>query len=295
MFDEIITFGKFVNMKCFLYLSVILLLIAGTGCSAKTSERNSAAQTPSTNENSATSDFQESGADTGLGKVSPDAVVRQLYDLHKNEKGPFFETKNRAMIEKFFDKSLADLIWTDLNRGGDEAGVLDFDALYNAQDIEIKKLTVGEAVITGEAAKVIVNFENFGQKQTITFPLVKRGDSWKISDIVYAPGESLIKYFKEDEKNRAAETMSVGNFEGTYRVGDTSCTVKPIKMAFELKWAKGSGTMIFFSDSSDEDGLTFESEDKSNGTDKFIFDNDDLTTGKFIRADGKGMPVKRLK
>lgn len=38
----------------------------------------------------------------------------------------------------------------------------------------------------------------------------------------------------------------INKFEGNYQVGNTICTVKPVKMAFELRWAKGDGVMIFF-------------------------------------------------
>lgn len=82
------------------------------------------------------------------------------------------------------------------------------------------------------------------------------------------------------------------NFEGTYQVGTTTCTVKPIKMAFELKWAKGKGTLIFFYDSdSPEEHPTFVSDNK----DKFIFDNKQYNTGKFIRGDGKEFAVKKVR
>ena len=83
-------------------------------------------------------------------------------------------------------------------------------------------------------------------------------------------------------------------FEGAYQVGETTATVKSIKMAFELKWAKGAGTMIFFYEG--EGVLKYVSEDKGKGVDAFIFDDTTFTTGKFIRgSDGKEMPVKKIK
>jgi hypothetical protein len=53
--------------------------------------------------------------------------------------------------------------------------------------------------------------------------------------------------------------------------------------------------MIFFFDSEAAESHTFASEDTGKGKDKFIFDDDSLTTGKFIRADGKQMPVRKIK
>lgn len=290
-------------MKIISYLVLTGALLFSAGCSAKTENVNlsteNAAPQNNTNHTDDSGAAQGSAVETNLGKVSPDEVVKELYAQHKNEKGPFFETKNRSVINKFFDKTLADFIWNDLNSGSDEVGVLSFDALYNAQDFEIKNFAVNEPKITGEKAEVAATFSNFGEKQNIGFSLVKSGDSWKISDIKYNGGKNtLLGYFKEDAAAAAKtgnDSGDTGNFEGTYQVGDAVCTVKPIKMAFELKWSKGSGTMIFFFDREAAQNHTFASEDTGKGSDKFVFDDESLTTGKFIRADGKEMAVKKIK
>lgn len=295
------SFYKRGKMKIFTYLFLTAAFFLSLNCSANNETANNSAgnsnQQNTGNQAVNTDAAQGSAVETNLGKVSPDAVVKELYEQHKKEKGPFFETKNRAVINKFFDKTLADFIWNDLNSGSDEVGVLSFDALYNAQDFEIKNFAVGEPKITGEKAEVAASFNNFGEKQKIGFSLVKSGDSWKISDIKYNGGkDTLLGYFKEDAADRTENTGSEPeNFEGTYQVGEATCTVKPIKMAFELKWSKGSGTMIFFFDSEAEQNHTFASEDTGKGSDKFVFDDDSLTTGTFIRADGKEMPVKKIK
>lgn len=91
-------------------------------------------------------------------------------------------------------------------------------------------------------------------------------------------------------------TRNIAEFEGRYQVGKTICTVKPIKMAFELKWAKGKGVMHFFYDRTTAEGKPiFVTEDRSKGQDKFIFDDDRYNTGQFIRADGKTFAVRRSK
>lgn len=96
---------------------------------------------------------------------------------------------------------------------------------------------------------------------------------------------------------RLAEASTVlSEFEGRYRVGDTTCTVNPIKMAFEVRWAKGRGAMPFFFDSTTPEGQPiFVSEDSGKGTDKFIFDDNRFNSGKFIRADGRTFAVERVK
>ena len=94
----------------------------------------------------------------------------------------------------------------------------------------------------------------------------------------------------------AAIPVFASEFEGQYKVGNTTCFVKPIKMAFEVTWAKGIGSMIFFFDYRTPEGkLIFVSEDEGKGEDKFIFDNDNYDSGKFIRADGKEFGVKKIK
>jgi hypothetical protein len=221
---------------------------------------------------------------------APDALVRDLYKTHDKDQGAILDGKSRKLLDKYFDKTLADLMWKDLTTHRDEVGVLDFDPFYNAQDIQIKNLKINEPKIEGEKASVVVTFQNFDRKDTLTYMLTRRASAWKISDIKYTDGSTLLGYFKEDAKNNAAN--ETGNFEGTYKVGDTTCTVKPVKMAYEIKWAKGSGTMIFFADTG---ANSFVSEDTSKGADRFVFDDASLTTGKFIRADGKEMPVSKVK
>ena len=95
----------------------------------------------------------------------------------------------------------------------------------------------------------------------------------------------------------SSQSSSVtSEFEGLYKVGNTSCAVTPIKMAFEIKWAKGRGVMIFFFDKITADGkVIFVSEKLDNGRDKFVFDDGRYKAGLFIRADGKVFTVKKLR
>lgn len=93
-----------------------------------------------------------------------------------------------------------------------------------------------------------------------------------------------------------SQTGSVASeFEGRYKVGNTYCTVKPIKMAFEVKWTKGKGSMIFFFGQTTQDGkVVFISKELGKGRDQFVFDDDRYNVGVFIRADGKVFAVERL-
>jgi hypothetical protein len=93
---------------------------------------------------------------------------------------------------------------------------------------------------------------------------------------------------------QSRDELVLSEFEGRYRVGPTTCTVKPVRMAFEVRWAKGREAMLFFFDDTDAQGRpVFVSEDRGRGTDRFIFDDNRYNAGIFVRADGKSFPVKR--
>jgi hypothetical protein len=133
--------------------------------------------------------------------LAPDALVTDLYRVHNQKKGPFYQTRNRALLDKYFAKSLADLIWKDRIDSKGEVGVIDGDPLYDAQDFDIKNLVIGKATNENGGAKVIVTFENIGQKKTITFLMVNGRTGWRINDIDYGGDEGTMRgWFKKAGK-----------------------------------------------------------------------------------------------
>ena len=126
--------------------------------------------------------------------AAPEVVVRNLYAARKSRAtDPFFQTKSRARLDKFFAKELADLIWKDAVAAKGEVGGLDSDPLYNAQDMKItafriKRPMYGEGNL--DLADVPVTFKNFGKEQTILFRLERdKRRAWKITDIFYPDNE----------------------------------------------------------------------------------------------------------
>lgn len=125
--------------------------------------------------------------------IAPDAIVKDLYAAQKNPKtSPFFQTKKRALVDKYFTKELADLLWKDV-KGADGVGNLDFDPLYNAQDTRITAFKIGKPDYgegNRKVADVAVTFKNMGKAETILFRL-EQSDAkiWKIGDIYY-PGNA---------------------------------------------------------------------------------------------------------
>jgi hypothetical protein len=124
---------------------------------------------------------------------APDVIVKNLYAAQKNpQTSPFFQTKKRALVDKYFTKELADLLWKDVV-GADGVGNLDFDPLYNAQDtritaFKIDKPDYGEG--NRQVADVAVTFKNMGKAETILFRLEQNAAQiWKIGDIYYPQNE----------------------------------------------------------------------------------------------------------
>ncbi|MEO8071669.1 MAG: DUF3828 domain-containing protein [Acidobacteriota bacterium] len=126
-------------------------------------------------------------------------MVRQLYKTHNrrtnNEHSPFYQTKNRALVDKFFAKNLADLIWKD---AVGSAHNLDFDPLYaSVENKEISKVVIGKSVTNGGKAFILIMFENYGEKQKLKYMLTKENNRWKIEDIIYEnDGDSLVGILK---------------------------------------------------------------------------------------------------
>src|SRR5262245_29320143 len=122
---------------------------------------------------------------------APNVVVKNLYAARKNRAtDPFFQTKSRARLNKFFSKELADLIWKDSvnSKAKDEPGALDGDPLYNAQDMKITEFKIKPPIYEANLnlADVTVTFKNFGKEQTILFRVERdKRHVWKIADIFY--------------------------------------------------------------------------------------------------------------
>jgi len=89
------------------------------------------------------------------------------------------------------------MIWKDAVKSKGEVGVIDGDPLYDAQDTEIKHFAIAKPRYEPGRAMVDANFENFGQKKTITFIVVKGPGGWRIRDIIYGEGRTLRSEFKE--------------------------------------------------------------------------------------------------
>lgn len=128
---------------------------------------------------------------------TPDGLIRDLYKIHAKDAGSIVQGRNRAILDKFFSKNLAELIWKDIRSRGEGAGVIDFDIFYNTQDPAVSNLVVNAPKITSAKASVSVSFRNARAKQSVKYLLVKQNSGRKIFDIQYERGQTLVKYFEE--------------------------------------------------------------------------------------------------
>lgn len=102
-------------------------------------------------------------------------------NLYKAAKTKNIADWNKAELERYFTKELADTIFKATQS---EEG-LDFDILYNAQDTKITGFFIsgGSKGAFGDGAyQVIVGFKNFGKSQQLYFTLE---EDFRISNIKY--------------------------------------------------------------------------------------------------------------
>src|SRR4030095_13702876 len=126
-----------------------------------------------------------------IGQMSPRALVADLYRQHKTQ-SPFVQSRSRAFVDKYVARELANLLWQDAHSSGDEVGALDGDPLFNAQDMDIKNFSIQEGIGGPRMVVVPVSFENLGEKHEIKFRLFSGGGTWRIANIEYDDGSTLL-------------------------------------------------------------------------------------------------------
>jgi hypothetical protein len=135
-------------------------------------------------------------------QMVPDILVANLY----RQGGQVFQTENRAWLDRYFEKKLADLLWKEMET---EEG-LDCDILLGcAQDAQVRKFVIARPTFEVRKAQVQVSYENFGVGGSTVFLLVGGEAEWKISDIKYGDGDTLVGTLGEvrpEESNNVQRT-----------------------------------------------------------------------------------------
>ncbi|AUD01197.1 hypothetical protein [Spirosoma pollinicola] len=166
------------------------LLIASLSCQTKTKQE---AQTTSATvtEDSATALAKRPGPDSP--RTAADRLVRALYFEHNKTENPMRETKDRSLVDQFFAKPTADLIWNDAQKLGSKLNRTKINLLYNAPDAAIKKTWVLPSVLGGTRAIVYVTFENKAKPEEVRVDMQQVAGRWRITEMQYPDGKQLTK------------------------------------------------------------------------------------------------------
>ena len=167
---------------------IAVLLLFTLSCQTKPKQETQTASATDT-EDSAASLAKRPGADTP--RSAADRLIRALYFEHNKTENPMRETKDRALVDQFFVKSTADLIWNDAKATPGKLNRSRINLLYNELDASVKKTWVLPAVIGGSKAIVYVTFENKGKPEEIKVDMQQINSRWRIADIQYPTGKSL--------------------------------------------------------------------------------------------------------
>ena len=233
--------------------------------------------------------------------VAPDVVVKNLYAAQKNEKtNPFFQSKNRALVDKYFAKEFADMIWNDAVAAKGEIGTIDFDPLYNSQDPQITNLVVGKPKEDAGPDDVYVKatFKNYGKAESTGFHLRREANkAWKIDTIEYNNGDdltSILRYWTDEEYRKGYDSEI---FKGDYMVGAMQCSVMRTMSGIELYRVTCNGQegfKLYAVDGNENETAYIYTDDKGKQQGKFVFKENEKD-GKYFDASGKEMTVSRMK
>jgi hypothetical protein len=232
--------------------------------------------------------------------TTPDVVVKNLYAAQKAGTGPFFQTRNRALVDRYFSKDLADMIWKDAVSAKGEVGAIDFDPLYNSQDPQITDFVIEKPREAGgpDNAFVQVNFNNNGKADQVDFELQRSANkTWKIVGIYYSDGEdiaSTLRYAQDKEFRKEFDRNQT--FKGDYMVGTAKCTVTPTLGQFKYRVECGGreGFQLYMVEGNEKETAYIYTDQQGVEKSRFVFRNG-ATNGRFIDASGKEVKVSRIK
>ncbi len=145
-----------------------------------------APQEASQQEEQAQPECREAGAN------GPEEVVRLLYQRYPPGGGKVIENEPQGVLRKYFDGELAALFFRDHQCKVKEQGVcrLDASTMYDSQDPGAGDLLVCRM----DAAKytVAVHFWGGNGRMTVTYQLRRTGAGWRISNMLYPNGRTIM-------------------------------------------------------------------------------------------------------
>ena len=123
-------------------------------------------------------------------------LVAQLYKKHSGKPDPLQYPASKKLLQNYFYKPLLDLYLKDQEDSKGEVGKIDFDPLYDAQDLQITDFNLVILNNKKGSGYVAARFKNMGVGQQVVFALQSTKAGWRIADIQYKDGRSLWKILK---------------------------------------------------------------------------------------------------
>jgi hypothetical protein len=167
----------------------LFLALTVVSLSCQTKPKQEATATSTTTEDSASALAKRPGPDTP--RSAADRLVRALYFEHNKKENPFQEKKDRTLVDQFFAKPTADLIWKDALKSSGKVNRSKINLLFNAPDVAIKKAWVLPAIVGGSKAIVYVTFENKGKPEEVKIDMQQIGGRWRITEMFYPDAKRL--------------------------------------------------------------------------------------------------------
>jgi hypothetical protein len=123
-------------------------------------------------------------------------LVAQLYKEHSGKSDPLQYPASKKLLQNYFYKPLLDLYLKDQEASKGEVGKIDFDPLYDAQDLQITDFNLVIPNNKKDSGYVAAHFKNMGLRQQVVFTLKSTKAGWRIADIQYKDGRSLLNILK---------------------------------------------------------------------------------------------------
>ncbi len=178
------------------YKLIVASVVVCFSCQPKQKEATTTANTSLATEkpDSAVDLTKRPGPDAP--RSAADRLVRALYFEHNVKENPFREKKDRALIDQYFDKPTADLIWSDSQKASGKVNRAKINLLFNAPDAAVKKTWVEPAAVGGTKAVVFVTYQNSGKPEEVKIDLQQLAGRWRITEMYYPGGKQLTQLLK---------------------------------------------------------------------------------------------------
>lgn len=172
----------------------VVWLITALSCQTKPKQEASTGGSPP--EDSAAMLAKRPGPDAP--RSAADRLVRALYFEHSKKANPLLETKDRALVDQFFVKSTADLIWRNMSVSPEKIHQMKNNPLFNAPTSAIKKMWVEPGAVAGTRAVVYVTFEHNAKPEEIRIDMQQVAGRWRIMDMLYPNGSRLTQLLEKE-------------------------------------------------------------------------------------------------